>query len=288
MHKRQLGSTGVEVTAVGLGGMPLSIAGRPDEGTAIDVVRAFVDGGGDFIDTANVYCLNTRDVGHNERLIRKALETIGHVADVHIATKGGLTKEGGGWDSDGRPQWLRSSCEQSLRDLKCDRIFLYQLHAPDPQVPLADSVGELARLQKDGKILHIGLSNVNTAEIETALKIAPIVSVQNKCHVLLKKSFRNGVVDLCAKKNIAFIPHSPVGGHRQQGRLGESKQIAAIAAKHRVSPQQIGLAWLLAKGDHIIPIPGASRTASIISSLQALDIHLDAEDVGTLDRLADR
>ena len=287
MRKRKLGGNGVEVTAIGLGAMPLSIDGRPDERTAIEVIRAFVEGGGDFIDTANVYCMNTRDIGHNERLISKALKSIGRVDDVRIATKGGLTKEGSGWDSDARPVWLRSSCEQSLMDLQCDRIFLYQLHAPDPRVPLADSVGELARLQKEGKILHIGLSNVNVTEIDSALKIAPIISVQNKCHVLLKKAFRSGVVELCRKKNIAFIPHSPVGGHRQQGRLGESKQIAAIAAKHRASPQQIGLAWLLAKGDHIIPIPGASRAASILSSLKALDIGLDADDVGVLDKLAD-
>ena len=285
MHKRKLGSTGVDVTAIGLGAMPLSISGRPDENVAIDVIRAYVEGGGNFIDTANVYCINTRDLGHNERLVRKALETIGRADEVYVATKGGLTKEGGGWDSDARPQWLRTSCERSLRDLGTDCIFLYQLHAPDPQVPLEESVGELARLRNEGKIRHIGLSNVNQTEIDTALRIAPIVSVQNKCHVLLRKSFRNGVVNLCAKMNIAFIPHSPVGGHRQQGRMGESRVIQDLAARYRASAQQIALAWLLAKGDHIIPIPGASRIASIVSSLQAADIRLVADDMDALDRL---
>lgn len=287
MHKRRLGATGVEVTAIGLGAMPLSISGRPTEDQAIDVIRAYVEGGGNFIDTANVYCINTRDLGHNERLICKALEILGRAADVYVATKGGLTKEGSGWDCDARPEWLRASCERSLRDLKTASIFLYQLHAPDSNVPLADSVGELSRLRSEGKIGHIGLSNVNVTEIDTALKIAPIISVQNKCNVLLKKSFRNGVVELCARKGMAFIPHSPVGGHGQQGRMGESGVIRDVAARHGASPQQIALAWLLGKGDHIIPIPGASRVASVVSSLGAAEIGLDTGDMQALDRLSD-
>jgi aryl-alcohol dehydrogenase-like predicted oxidoreductase len=286
LHKRRLGGSGVEVSAIGLGAMPLSLAGRPPEEAAIEVIRAYVEGGGNFIDTANVYCLDTRDVGHNERLIRKALERLGRVDEVFVATKGGLTKEGSGWDPDGRPAWLRTSCERSLRDLRTDCLFLYQLHAPDPMVPLADSVGELARLRAEGKIRHIGLSNVNGTEIGAVLKIAPIVSVQNKCHVLMQKSFRNGVVDLCRAKGIAFIPHSPVGGHGQGDRMTGSRVIVDIAAKHRASPQQVALAWLLARGEHIIPIPGASRTASVRSSLEAERLRLDAEDLEALNRLA--
>jgi aryl-alcohol dehydrogenase-like predicted oxidoreductase len=213
--RRQLGRTGREVTAIGLGAMPLSLSGRPDERTAIDVIRAFVEGGGDFIDTANVYCLDTRDLGHNERLIRKALaETAAAEAEVVVATKGGLSKEGSGWDTDGRPEWIRRSCEKSLVDLGVERIFLYQLHAPDPQVPFAETMGELARLKEEGKVMHLGLSNVNVAHIREALAIAPIVSVQNKCNVSLKRAFRDGIVDFCRAQGIAFIPHSPVGGHR--------------------------------------------------------------------------
>ena len=287
MHKRKLADSGVEVTAIGLGAMPLSLAGRPDEAAAIEVIRAYVEGGGNFIDTANVYCMGTKDLGHNERLIRKALRLLGCVDDIYVATKGGLTKEGSGWDCDGRPEWLRTSCEQSLRDLDLECLFLYQLHAPDPNVPLEESMGELARLRDEGKIRHIGLSNVNGTEIDTALKIAPIISVQNKCNVLLKKSFSNGVVDFCGKKNIAFIPHSPVGGHGQQGCMAGSAVIIGIAAKYKASPQQIALAWLLAQGDHIIPIPGASRVASIVSSVAAAEIALAPADVLTLDCLSD-
>lgn len=287
MLKRSLGQSGRSVTAIGLGAMPLSLAGRPDEQTAVEVIRAFIEGGGDFIDTANVYCMNTTDVGHNERLVHKALEQIGRLHEVIIATKGGLTKEGSGWDADGRPEWLRRSCEQSLKDLRIDRIFLYQLHAPDSNVPFADSVGELARLRAEGKIEHIGLSNVNTMEIETALRIAPIVSVQNKLNVFMKRALRDGVVEVCRTRGIAFIAHSPAGGHRQQGRLAAAKDLAEIAAKYAATAYQVALAWLLQKGDHIIPIPGASRPGSATGSLAALDLRLGTEDMHRLDRLPD-
>src|SRR5262245_3195208 len=234
--KRAFGPTGRSLVPIGLGAMPLSLDGRPPQADARAVIRAFLEAGGDFIDTANVYCLDQRELGHNERLIRDALHALGAGAGITIATKGGLTKEGSGWDADGRPEWLRTSCERSLRDLGVEQIFLYQLHAPDRVVPLVDSVGELARLRAEGKIAHIGLSNVDAGEIRAALRITPIASVQNKCSVALKRAFRDGVVDLCAAEGIAFIAHSPVGGHRAQGRLARDAALSAIAAAHGVSP----------------------------------------------------
>ena len=287
VKRRRLGSSGREVTAIGLGGMPLSLAGRPDERSALGVIRAFVEGGGDFIDTANVYCMNAREVGHNERLIRKALGEAGRGNEVIVATKGGLTKEGSGWDPDVRPEKIRSSCEQSLRDLDVEQIFLYQLHAPDPQVPFAESVAELARLRTAGKIAHVGLSNVSVAQIREALAITPIVSVQNKCNVSNKRAFREGVVEFCRAQGIVFIPHSPVGGHRAQAKLGRSAVIVELAREKSASPAQIALAWLLHKGDYILPIPGASRIASVEGSLGALDVDLGAAEVAALDALTD-
>jgi len=281
--RREVG--GREVTAIGLGGMPLSLAGRPDERAAIAVIRAFVDEGGDFIDTANVYCMDGAELGHNERLIRKALAGSGN--PVVVATKGGLTKDGGGWDPDGRPARLRGSCEQSLRDLGVDRIFLYQLHAPDPEVPFAESVGELAKLREEGKIAHLGLSNVNVAQIREALAIAPIASVQNKCNVSNKRAFRDGVVEFCRTHDIVFIPHSPVGGHRAQSKLQRNPVIAELARRKSASPAEIALGWLLHKGDHVLPIPGASRIASVQSSLAALDVELTEAETTALDALAD-
>ena len=285
--KRSLGKTGIEVTAIGLGGMPLSLAGRPDESRAEAVIRAFIDGGGDFIDTANVYCIDTHDLGHNERLIRDILRRLGRQNSVLVGTKGGLTKEGSGWDVRGTPAWLRQSCERSLVDLGVERIFLYQLHAPDPSVPFADSVGELARLQQDGKVEHVGLSNVNVAQIRIAQEILPVVSVQNKCHVFMQRSLRDDVAGYCARNQIAFLAHSPVGGHGRQKRLGESMLLLELARQTGATPWQVALAWLLHQGNHIIPIPGASRPESITSSLHACGVQLSREDLAALDGLQD-
>jgi aryl-alcohol dehydrogenase-like predicted oxidoreductase len=262
--------------------MPLSIAGRPDAGQAEAVVRAFLDGGGDFIDTANVYCIDTRDLGHNERLIGGILRRLGKSNATLVATKGGLTKEGSGWDTRGTPAWLRSSCERSLADLGVERIFLYQLHAPDPAVPFAESVGELARLRAEGKIAHIGLSNVNVEQISAAMDIVPIVSVQNKCHVFMKRALRDGVLEMCAGHDIAFLAHSPVGGHGRQNRLGTAQLLADIGARLGATPWQVALAWLLRTGDHVIPIPGASRPQSITASLGALQLELSPGELSRL------
>ncbi len=287
MNKRQLGTTGKTVTAIGLGGMPLSLSGRPEESQAEMVIRRFIEGGGDFIDTANVYCMGSHDLGHNERLIGNILRRLGRQDTVLVGTKGGLTKEGSGWDVKGTPVWLRQSCERSLADLGVERIFLYQLHAPDPSVPFADSIGELARLRDAGKIEHVGLSNVDVSQISAAQQIVPIISVQNKCHVFMKQSFQNGVVEHCASNQITFLAHSPVGGHGRQQRLGESKPLLELSRQAGATPWQLALAWLLHKGDQIIPIPGASRPESIAASLQAIDVQMSAEQIASLDQLRD-
>lgn len=285
MHRRlRFSDSGRDVTAIGLGAMPLSLKGRPDESVAIEVIRTFLEGGGDFIDTANVYCRDDDDTGHNERLINKALLALDARQRVTVATKGGLVRPRGGWDVRATPDWLRTSCEKSLQDLSTDCIFLYQLHAPDPNVPLADSVGELVRLKEEGKIRHIGLSNVNRDEILTALSLTPVLSVQNKCSILYQKAFDNGVVELCADKNITFIAHSPVGGHFGHRQLSDCKPLKQVAQKYHASEYQVALAWLLRQGNHILPIPGASKPASISSSLRALDIELDDKDLEFLNQ----
>ncbi len=285
LKTRQLGKTGKSVTAIGLGAMPLSLANRPDEKTAIEVIRVFIDLGGNFIDTANVYCKDNSDVGHNERLIQKALKTAGKTGEIIIATKGGLRRPKGRWETDASPAWLRTSCERSLLDLDTDSIFLYQLHAPDPRVSLIESVGELLRLREEGKIQHIGLSNVNTHEILAALTIAPITSVQNRCNFLERKSFTNGVIELCVEKNITFIAHSPVGGHFDHGKLATNRTLMKLAQEHGASPYEIALAWLLASGEHILPIPGASKVSSITSSLKSMDITLSHSDFRLLNQV---
>ena len=185
--------------------------------------------------------------------------------------------------SDATPRWLRASCEKSLMDLGTESIFLYQLHAPDPAVPITESVGELARLQQEGKIRHIGLSNVNTKEIMAALTVAPILSVQNRCNVLEKKSFKNGVVDLCAKEGITFIPHSPVGGYFEHSRLAANRHIKKIADAQGVSSYQIALAWLLHQGEHVVTIPGTTKRYRFDENLAANQVVLTAREIAFLD-----
>jgi len=282
---RKIDNTGITVYPIGLGGMPLSIAGRPDEARAYEVVKAFVDGGGNFIDTANVYCLDDADIGHNERLFAQLLRRLGKQAAVTVATKGGLRRPRGQWVTDGRPAFLRASCEKSLKDLEVDAIALYQLHTIDSAVGLAESLGELLRLKQEGKILHIGLSNIAPRDLEQALKMTSIASVQNRCSVLEQKDFRNGLVALCAAKGVAFIPHSPVGGHHGHLRLREQALPRQLAEKYQASPYQIALAWFLHKGEHIVPIPGASKPGSIVDSLKATALSLTAEEVAGLDRM---
>lgn len=286
MTRREINGTGIRVVPIGLGAMALSIQGRPSEEQAFQVIETFLAAGGNFIDTANVYCLDDSDTGHNERLIVKALDRLGKRDQVVIATKGGLRRPGGEWVIDGDPKFLRRSCEQSLRDLKTDCIEIYQLHAVDANIGLLPSLEELIKLRDEGKIRHIGLSNVSDLDlIQAALDHVPIVSVQNRCNPFEKRDFANGVIEHCGLKGIAYVPHSPVGGHYGHMRLNQSELFGRLAEKYRSSRYGIALAWLLAKGEHIIPIPGASKPASIADSLRALQLRLDPEDVQAIDTL---
>ncbi len=283
--RRVIGSTNIEVFPIGLGAMPLSIQDRPDKEQAEAVIVAAVEAGVEFIDTANCYCIDNTDFGHNERLISAAMKNLPRGAQVTIATKGGLTRPEGRWETDGRPESLRRACEQSLRNLDVDTIVLYQYHAPDSSVPFTDSVGELARLREEGKIQHVGLSNVDRHHVDAAREIVPIVSVQNRCHVLYKHDLNSGLLDYCGKAGITYIPYSPVGGGRGHKRLPQVETLGEIASTHDTSVYCVALAWLLQKGRHLLPIPGASRAASIADSVQAVEVHLSAQQVASIDAL---
>jgi aryl-alcohol dehydrogenase-like predicted oxidoreductase len=280
---RKLNNTNIEIYAIGLGAMPLSLDGRPDEAQALSVIEAFVDGGGNFIDSANVYCVDDSDVGHNEALIARALSKLPDSNNIVVATKGGLRRPKGTWTVDASPAWLRQSCEKSLRDLDTDSIFLYQLHAPDPDVPLTDSVGELARLQSEGKIQHIGLSNVTVEQIRLALPITNIMSVQNRCNLFERTSFENGIVKFCEENHITFIAHSPVGGHFGHTQCADNMLLKKLAEKYDVSTYQILIAWLLNKSTSLLVIPGASKTSSITDSLRAVNVEISKEDMQLLE-----
>jgi aryl-alcohol dehydrogenase-like predicted oxidoreductase len=284
--KRPLGHSIFAVEPIGLGGMPLSIQRRPDERAALAVIEAFIAGGGDHIDTAISYCLDEHDFGHNERLIAKALQKLDR-SDVVVATKGGLTRPEGRWEVDCSPKWLRHCCEQSVATLGAP-IPLYYLHTVDPSVPLAESLGELVRLREEGKIAAIGLSNVNARQLDEALRLTRIAAVQNRCNVLDTRDFESGLVEHCRMLGIAYVAYSPVGGHSGHRRLDQQPTLARIATKHGTTPYVVALAWLLAQGPHIVAIPGATRVASIESSLTAARVQLDAEDLTALAALGAR
>ncbi|MCB9707230.1 MAG: aldo/keto reductase [Myxococcales bacterium] len=285
LPQRALGKSAPSVSAIGLGGMPLSIKGRPPEEMGIRVIHTALDFGVTLIDTADAYCLDDSDTGHNERLIHKALASWhGDARTVTVATKGGLTRPQGEWVRDGRPSHLRAACERSLKSLGTESIALYQLHAPDPKVRFEDSVGELSRLQEEGKIQHIGLSNVSVAHIAIAQEIVTVVSVQNRCNPHDLRAVEEGVLGRCEADGITFLPWSPVGGGSGKTSLGEDPTLVSLGERYQATPYEVALSWLLAISPAMIPIPGASKEESIRSSVRALRLALSQEDVFELNQ----
>ena len=206
MPTRRLG--GLQVSAIGLGEMPMSLAGRPDEARSVRTIHAALDAGVTLIDTADAYCIDESEVGHGERLVAKALAAWPGDRDrVLVATKGGHTREGGEWGLDGRPEHLRQACEASLRALGVETIGLYQFHRPDPKVPFAESVGALAELEEAGKVRLVGLSNVSVDQIRQARQLVQVASVQNKFSPRFRRS--EGELAFCAAARITFLPENP-------------------------------------------------------------------------------
>jgi len=284
MRTRALGPGAPDVSVVGLGGMHLSIDGRPDEGTALRVIHTALDAGATILDTADVYCLDDADLGHNERLMAKALRTWGGRRDaIVVATKGGMIRPGGRWERNGRPEHLRRACDRSLKALGTERIDLYQLHAPDPEVPFAESVGALVELQRAGKIRWIGVSNVTVADIEAAARLTPLVAVQNRLNPFFREALSGGVVAECARRGLGFLAYSPVGGGRLNKKLPDHPVLQPIARRHSISSHAVVLAWVLAQGDTVIAVPSARTTAHAADSLAATDVQLSAAELAAID-----
>jgi aryl-alcohol dehydrogenase-like predicted oxidoreductase len=281
MPTRRIGRT--DVGAIGLGAMLLSLAGRPGEAQAIRTVHAALDAGVTLIDTADAYCLGGDEAGHNERLIRKALDAWPGDRDrVLVATKGGHTRPGREWGLDGRPEYLRQACEASLAALGVEAIGLYQFHRPDPKVPFLESVGALAELKAAGKVRMVGLSNVSVDQIRQAREVVEVASVQNEFSPRFRRS--EGELAFCAANRIAFLPWSPLGGiGRGRDLGGRHRAFAEVAEAHGVSPQRVALAWELAKAPVVIPIPGARRPETITDSAAATSLRLSADELARLD-----
>jgi aryl-alcohol dehydrogenase-like predicted oxidoreductase len=276
---------GADVFPIGFGAMQLSVEGRPDEAQAIRTIHAALDQGVNLIDTADAYCLDESEVGHNERLVAKALRD--RRDSVIVATKGGHTRVGTAWELDGSPEHLRNACEASLRALGTDRIDLYQYHRPDPTVPYAESVGALKQLQDEGKIRWIGLSNANVEQIELSRGIAGIDAIQNELSLEFTSPLGKGEVAVCEESGMAFLPWSPLGGaSRAPGAAGEHDPVAQAAEAHGVSPQRVALAWLLALSPAIVPIPGARRVETISDSIAAAELRLEDEQIAAISRAA--
>jgi len=286
MQTRTIGR--VAVSAIGLGGMPMSIEGRPDEDRSIRTIHAALDAGVTLIDTADAYHVNAGETGHNERLIAKALATYpGDTSQVLVATKGGHLRPGdGSWTIDGSPEHLRAAVDASLKALGTDTIGLYQFHRPDPKVPYAESVGVLKELLDAGKIRLAGISNASVEQIDIARRVlgeGNLASAQNQ----FSPAFRSSEPELrhTADLGIAFLPWSPLGGIGNAGELGSRHAaFAEIAQDRGVSPQRLTLAWMLALAPTVIPIPGASRPESVTDSAQAADLTLTSEEVARLSK----
>lgn len=262
----RLGFGAMRITGQGIWGDP------PDRDRAIATLRKAVELGVNFIDTADAYGPQT-----SEDLIAAALHP--YPEDLVIATKGGLTRPGPGrWVPDGRPAHLRQACEGSLRRLRLERIPLYQFHRPDPDVPIADSIGELAALKAEGKIRHIGVSNFNEAQLREAQSVTSIVSVQNRYNVSDRES--QPVLDLCEQESLVFIPWAPI----QQA--GSHVPVAVAAKRHGVSEYQVILAWLLASSAAMLPIPGTGSAEHAEDNIAAASLELTTAELNAISESA--
>jgi aryl-alcohol dehydrogenase-like predicted oxidoreductase len=255
----RLGFGAMRVTGRGVWGEP----GDREEAKA--VLRRAVDLGVNLIDTADSYGPHV-----SEELIAEALHP--YPDDLVIATKGGLERPGpGAWTPHGTPDHLREACEGSLRRLRLEQIPVYQLHRPDPKVPFEDSVGALVELKDEGKIRHVGLSNVSERQVRQAQQLSSIVSIQNRYNLSDRGS--DGIVDLCEQERITFFPWAPVQD------LDRNRAVRRIAEAHDATPIQVALAWLLARSPAIVPIPGTSSVAHLEQNVAAAGLQLSAAEV---------
>jgi aryl-alcohol dehydrogenase-like predicted oxidoreductase len=255
----RLGYGAMRITGEGIWGEP------PDPKRAIAAVRRAVELDVNFIDTADSYGPEV-----SENIIAEALYP--YPDDLVIATKGGLVRPGPGvWTPDGRPEHLREACEGSLRRLRLDQIPLYQFHRPDPRVPVAESVGALAELKAEGKIRHIGVSNVTEAQLREAQAVTPVVSVQNRYNVADRSS--QAVVDYCEQEQLVFIPWAPVQD------TDRSVAVRVAAERHGVSANTVVLAWLLAQSPQMLPIPGSGSPEHVTDNVAAAGLELSAAEL---------
>lgn len=285
MKYKQL-ATDLKISAIGLGGMPLSLKGRPSESEAIAVIHKALDLGVTLIDTADSYCQDESDKHHNERLIAKALEQYSKdTSSVAVATKGGLMRPQGSWTRNGNPEHLRKTIRESYEALGGAKpIDLWQYHAPDSNYTIEEALTPAKEAVERGLISYVGVSNFSVEQIEQARQVVNIVSVQNQYNPWHRQPEFDGVLEYCEREGLIFFPWSPLGGSSRVNRLQDIQVIAELAKEKQVSVYQIVLGWLRAKSPCIVPIPGASRISSIEDSVKAIDLDLSSEEIKRIDR----
>jgi aryl-alcohol dehydrogenase-like predicted oxidoreductase/predicted kinase len=269
---------------VGLGCMRLSTDQERDEGRALETIAAAAEAGITVFDTAHSYGRDATELGHNERLLVRALRLCGAEASARIVTKGGMARASGRWIPDGRAKVIRADCEASLADLDGLAIDLYLVHAPDPATPWKTSLRALARLADERLVRRVGVANVNRGQLDEALDLAPIAGVQVALSVFDDGALRGGVVERCVERGVALIAHSPLGGRRRAGRLARHEALAEVARTRGVAPAEVALAWLLALSPVVVPIPGARRPETARSAARAATLVLDADERALLER----
>ncbi|OUL29251.1 aldo/keto reductase [Nostoc sp. RF31YmG] len=286
METKQLGNTGVSVSAIGLGGMPMSISNRPSESQSIEVIHRALDLGITFIDTADSYCLDESDKHHNERLIYTALGSYkADVSHVVVATKGGLMRPHGNWVRNGNPKHLRQTIRESFQALGGSKpIDVWQYHAPDPKYTIEESLAPVKEAVEAGLVRFVGVSNFSVEQIKQARDVVDIVSVQNQYSPWERQPEIDGVLKYCEQEGLTFLPWSPFGGSRRHQNLQDIPAIAQLAQQKGVSVYSIVLAWLRSKSPAILPIPGASKVSSIEDSVQALNVQLSEAEVQKIDQ----
>jgi aryl-alcohol dehydrogenase-like predicted oxidoreductase/predicted kinase len=269
---------------IGLGCMRLSTDENRNDELALSTVAAAAESGVTVFDTARAYGRDATELGHNERLLARALRGCGAAASTRIVTKGGMSRAEGGWIADGRAKTIRGDCEASLAALDGLAIDVYLIHAPDPRTPWRTSVRALTRLVDDGLVKRVGVSNVNRAQLDEALELAPIAAVQVALSPYDDRALRGGVVARCAEAGIAVMAHSPLGGPRRAAGLARQPALADIADARDSTPAEVALAWLLELSDAVVAIPGARRPETARSAARAATLCLGAGERAILDR----
>ena len=285
-HLRELAKTRVMLFPIGLGAMPMSIAGRPSEAQAIATIHKALELGVNFIDTADAYCQDESDKHHNEKLIYKALQHYsGETSQIFIATKGGLMRPNGSWTQNGNPDHLRQTIRESFEALGGEKpIDLWQYHSPDPNYEIEASLTPVREAVEEGLIRFVGVSNFSVEQIKRARYIVDIVSVQNQYNPWHRNPEFDGVLSYCESEGLTFLPWSPLGGSRRVQQLTSISGIADLAKSKNISMYALILAWMLSRSTAILPIPGASKPESIADSVTAAQVRLGDEELAIVDQ----